>query len=1002
MNSIPKLVVFWIVIGGFVLTAISVSAQNSLTRFSQQVPPHAVVGSTPDRSAAYHSLTPDQLRALSLFVQPYLQNALQQAMAQHQSSINGQDLIVHSSVVDQIIRHGLSRSLTLQNPLIVTNGSTSFTVPLYPSTGIALPANSATGQVTGDDLDHDGLPDNFENQLADEFTPFYFVSAGEPDSFATFQNGVPEQVAQLFGPNPLSYFRVKPLGFVTNSAGVEYGVIQINYLTLWDFDNGLAVSDTCDEMMGVAGGILGLDLIHLVSVLTGHKLDDEHSAALLVAPSMSGTFNLDPSQYLAIDYYTAAHEGTFFDLSSYVDPSVPVPANNHLKLALSLNKHSTYAGNPDLLPLFPVEIIEIYYDTIFELWADGLIDDLQFAALQFIGDTVFFGCVVEHFSDQGGAFASPRINVGEPVAGSILNSAGFILDRDHVHPKLTEAIWLVGTPPIIVTTTPAASFLDGAQSQQFRASVLNDPNNNQGVTWSLDVETGSITQAGLYTAPPVVSNAQTVTITACSTSAPTRCGSSLAFLNPIAVTVSPKVAVLLPNQAQQFSATVVHTGATAVTWSLSPQVGTISSSGVYTAPTAIASQQTISVIACSVVDSTKCDTAVVTLLPPPAGPIVIVNTNDPQQCQGIDLSLQRQTIYAGQQVNLRACIPSLQAWQTVETARWTINGNVVLSYSASTPNATLRTFNPPDDCVDQINVGSVGAPPHSCTVDPFYWVCPIVNPAVCTYPGTVTAVFEYTLNSGNGSSNTVTYNVLGPGNTSVPITVNPDGGTATVQITSDQNGLSIAPTGITVVSSDSSNRTSVGVVLMASAQLPADPKTGRTVGSFSWARVLNNPTTISFVQGSSSDSQIVASQGPGAFSCSLVDPLDSHPEALTYPASTVAQKNVPSDLLLILDGAGLQPHEGEGGFSRLETAYLFWEPDPVGNCTSCTIPIPLGAVTYHFSGAATNTLDPIQGTQGWTMNASCGTGPGTFSLVPGTAFPIWTAKSAVQNCAPIQ
>ena len=386
----------------------------------------------------------------------------------------------------------------------------------------------------------------------------------------------------------------------------------------------------------------------------------------------------------------------------------------------------------------------------------------------------------------------------------------------------------------------------------------------------------------------------------------------------------------------------------------------------------------------------------------PASPIVIVRSNDPQQCQGIDLSQQTQTIYAGQQVNLRACLTSLHPGEAIQTATWTINGNVVLFYSASTSKATLNTFSPPDDCVDQIINGSVGAPPNSCTVDPFFWVCPIKTAVVCTYPDAVTAVFEYRLNNGNGASKTVTYNVQGPGNTGVPITIDPDGGTATVKVTSDQNGLGIGPTGITVVSSDGSNGTSAGLVVMASAQLPQDPNTGTTVGSFSWARLFNSPTTVSFIQGSTLDSQAVPSQGPGAFSCSLVNPLDGNPEALIYPASSVAQKNVPNDLLLISGGTGLSPLQGEGGFSRLETVYLFWEPpDPVGNCPSCTIPIPLGAVTFHYSGAATNSLNSAQGTQGWTMNAGCGTGPGSSNPVAGTAFPIWTAKFAVQNCGPI-
>lgn len=616
MNSSLRFKILCVLLMGYGLGPIRGVAQTPLVIYNQQKPAQAVAGSTSDRLAAYNSLTSDHRQAINVRVQPYLRTAIQQALAQHQSSIGNQDLMVHAPSLDGIMSHNPSKALSFQTQLmIVNNGSGAFsTMTLYPAYSAALPANPVSGQVTGNDLDHDGLPEAFENQLADTFTPSYFVSGGERDNFATFLDSVPAVVSQRLGPHPLSYFRVKPLGFATATTGVVYGIIQVNYLTLWDHDSGLAVSGTCNAMMGVAGGILGIDLINMVSVLTSHALDDEHSAVLLAAPVVNGGFNLDPTQYSAFSYYTAAHEGTFFDLSMYLNPSTPIPANYSIPLALSLNKHSTYAGDPDGLALFPPEVPFIYYATIFDLWAAGIVDDFEYLYLLYVGDTVFYGCVIEHFSNQGGVAASPRTNVGEPVAGSTINGSGFILDPNHVLPKLTETLWvLAGPPPILVTVTPAAAYLDLGQSQQFQASVANAPNNNQGVTWSFNPPDGSLTQAGLYTAPTPVNMQETVTVTACSTSDSTRCGTALVFLNPIAVTVSPKAAALSANQTQQFTASVTHSPSSNVNWSLNPQTGTVSNAGFYTAPAIIAGQQTVSLSACSALDSTRCDAATITL-----------------------------------------------------------------------------------------------------------------------------------------------------------------------------------------------------------------------------------------------------------------------------------------------------------------------------------------------------------------------------------------------------
>jgi len=88
----------------------------------------------------------------------------------------------------------------------------------------------------------------------------------------------------------------------------------------------------------------------------------------------------------------------------------------------------------------------------------------------------------------------------------------------------------------------------------------------------------------------------------------------------ISVGVAPTTAALSVSQAQQFTATVTNTSNTAVTWSISPTgVGTIDNTGLYTAPSMIATTQTVTVTASSVAHPTATASATVTLSPPPAG-----------------------------------------------------------------------------------------------------------------------------------------------------------------------------------------------------------------------------------------------------------------------------------------------------------------------------------------------------------------------------------------------
>lgn len=84
----------------------------------------------------------------------------------------------------------------------------------------------------------------------------------------------------------------------------------------------------------------------------------------------------------------------------------------------------------------------------------------------------------------------------------------------------------------------------------------------------------------------------------------------------ISVTISPTATSLCPFAKQQFVAAVTGTTNSAVVWSLSPAAGTISSAGLYTAPGTISTQQSVTVTATSVANTSKYARATITLLPP--------------------------------------------------------------------------------------------------------------------------------------------------------------------------------------------------------------------------------------------------------------------------------------------------------------------------------------------------------------------------------------------------
>lgn len=84
----------------------------------------------------------------------------------------------------------------------------------------------------------------------------------------------------------------------------------------------------------------------------------------------------------------------------------------------------------------------------------------------------------------------------------------------------------------------------------------------------------------------------------------------------ISVAVTPANVSLSSGQTQQFTAAISGSANTAVTWSVSASGGSISATGLYTAPASIATQQSATVTATSQADSAKSASVTITLTPP--------------------------------------------------------------------------------------------------------------------------------------------------------------------------------------------------------------------------------------------------------------------------------------------------------------------------------------------------------------------------------------------------
>ncbi len=180
----------------------------------------------------------------------------------------------------------------------------------------------------------------------------------------------------------------------------------------------------------------------------------------------------------------------------------------------------------------------------------------------------------------------------------------------------TATVAVTSTPVIAVSISPQTASVGTAGSLQFTATVTGTTaGQSAAVTWSVqETGGGSVNSSGRYTAPTIAGTYHVVATSVADTS---KQDTATVAVTPIAVSIAPRVASTATGGTVAFRATV--TGATsgqstAVTWSVQEAGGgSVGPSGQYTAP---ATAGTYHVVATSVADTSKNDTATVTVMVP--------------------------------------------------------------------------------------------------------------------------------------------------------------------------------------------------------------------------------------------------------------------------------------------------------------------------------------------------------------------------------------------------
>ncbi len=279
-----------------------------------------------------------------------------------------------------------------------------------------------------------------------------------------------------------------------------------------------------------------------------------------------------------------------------------------------------------------------------------------------------------------GTVSSAGVYTAPSTAGSATIRAASAADTTMF---ATAAVTVTAPPaPVSVTVTPSTASVQTGGTLQLNAAVSGST--NTAVTWSVASGSGTVSSAGVYTAP---STAGSAAIKATSAADTTKSATATITITappaPVSVTVTPSTASVQTGGTLQLNAAVSGSTNTAVTWSVASGSGTVSSAGVYTAPSTAGSA---TVKATSAADTTKSATAAVTITAP--APVV-----------SISITPSTATVSAGRTLQLTAKVSGTSntgvTWSVV-SGGGTISSSGVYHAPQTSGTATIRVTSKAD------------------------------------------------------------------------------------------------------------------------------------------------------------------------------------------------------------------------------------------------------------------------------------------------------------------
>jgi len=271
----------------------------------------------------------------------------------------------------------------------------------------------------------------------------------------------------------------------------------------------------------------------------------------------------------------------------------------------------------------------------------------------------------EGFSGDGGPATSAEL--AHPL-GIVGVTSGDFFVADTENSRIRE---LTSTAEIVLAGASATVPVGG--SQQFAATVTGA--SNTSVTWEVNrvpggnSTWGKVSSTGLYTAPATVPTPPTVTVSAVSnangfTKASVEVTIGGKNTPTVSVTTTPSgVTDVYTATTQTFNATVTNETNTAVNWQVNgvaggnSTVGTISSAGVYTAPSAVPSHPVVLITAVSQANTTVWDSYPITVVTPPSAAQPAPQTISPGATATYKLALKANTGDPHQPITL-SCVQS--------------------------------------------------------------------------------------------------------------------------------------------------------------------------------------------------------------------------------------------------------------------------------------------------------------------------------------------------------